>query len=58
MFSNKIYEQLDGESIGVPLWPVLANIIMKKCEKYIVNNLIKNEKFYEWYVNDTLLEYL
>ena len=31
---------------------------MKKCEKYIVNNLIKNEKFYEWYVNDTLLEYL
>ena len=58
MFSNKIYEQLDGESIGVSLWPVLANIIMKKCEKYIVNNLIKNEKFYEWYVNDTLLEYL
>ena len=46
MFNNKIYEQLDGESIGVSLGPVLTNVIMKKCLIYIDDDLIKNEKFY------------
>ena len=33
IFNNTIYEQKDGVSIGSPLGPVLANIIMTDLEK-------------------------
>ena len=39
-FNNKIYQQLDGVSMGGSLGSVLANIIMTKCEKVIVDKLI------------------
>ena len=43
--------------MGGSLGPVLANIIMRECEKVIVNQLIENNsvKFYIRYVDDTLL---
>ena len=56
-FNNKMYEQLDGVSMGGSLGPVLANIIMTECEKAIVDKLIEDGiiKFYIRYVDDTLL---
>ena len=56
-FNHKMYEQLDGVSMGGSLGPVLANIIMTECEKVIVDKLIEDGiiKFYIRYVDDTLL---
>ena len=39
-FNNKIYQQLDGVSMGGSLGSVLANIVMTECEKVIVDKLI------------------
>ena len=57
MFDNKIYEQIDGVSMGASLGPVLSNIIMTECEKKIVNKFINQNiiRFYIRYVDDTLL---
>ena len=56
-FNNKLYEQVDGESMGGSLGPVLANILMTECEKVIVDKLMKEKvvMFYTRYVGDTLL---
>ena len=47
-FDNKIYEQIDGVSMGSCLAPVLANIILTEFGKQIVDDLIKagTIKFY------------
>ena len=52
-----MHEQTDSVSMGGYLGPVLANVIMTKCEKVIVNQLIEINvvKFYIRYVDDTLL---
>ena len=39
-FNNKIYEQIDGVSMGSSLGPVLANIILTEFEKLIVSDLV------------------
>ena len=56
-FDNMIDEQIDGVSMGSPLAPVLANIIMTELEKTIVQKLTTSGmiKFYCRYVDDTLL---
>ena len=56
-FNNKLYEQIDGVSMGGSLGPVLANIIMTECEKVIVDKLMQERviMFYTRYVDDTLL---
>ena len=56
-FSNKLYERIDGVSMGGLLGPVLANIIMTECEKIIVETLMEEKviMFYTRYVDDTLL---
>ena len=56
-FNNKMYEQLDGVSMGGSLGLVLANIIMTECEKVIVDKLIEDDivNFYVRYIDDTLL---
>ena len=50
-------EQKDGVSMGTSLGPVLVNIIMKECEKILVDDLVKEGtiKFYVHNVDDTLL---
>ena len=42
-FDGKMYEQIDGVSMGLSLEPVLANIIMTECERGTVNQLIENK---------------
>ena len=53
----KMYEQIDGLSMGGSLGPVLANIIMTEFEIVVIEKLIQNGtiKFYIRYVDDTLL---
>ena len=44
-FNNKLYEQIDGVSMGSPLGPFLANIFMTELEKHVIQNLV--DKFYD-----------
>ena len=57
VFDNEINEQIDGVSMGSPLAPVLANIIMTELESTIIKKLLDTGKikFYCRYVDDTLL---
>ena len=56
-FHGKLYEQVDGVSMGSSLGPVSANVIMTELEKAVVKKLIDEGtiKFYIRYVDDTLL---
>ena len=56
-FNNVLYEQIDGVSMGSPLGPTMANIIMTELERIIVDNLMADGviKFYMRYVDDTLV---
>ena len=40
-FDGKMYEQIDGVSMGLFLEPVLANIIMTECERGTVNKVLQ-----------------
>ena len=57
IFNNKIYEQKDSVSMGSPLGPALANIIVIDLEKNVIKRFVDNGtiKFYRCYVDDTLL---
>ena len=53
LFNEKLYNQIDGVSIGCPLSPVLANISMSFCESKWLNELNLNEpKSYLKYFHD------
>ena len=56
-FNSKFYKQIDGVSMGSPLGPVLANIIMAEFESTTVKELVDKSlvKLYMRYANDTLL---
>ena len=56
-FNNKLYEQINGVSMGVSLGPVLGNIIMTEWEKVTLVKLMKQKviMFYTRYVDDTFL---
>ena len=56
-FNSRFYKQIDGVSIGSPLGPVLANIIMAEFESTIVKELVDKSlvKLYMRYVDNTLL---
>ena len=56
-FNNKLYEQIEGVTMGESLGPALANIIITECKKVIVDKLMKKKVFvfYTRYVDDTLL---
>jgi predicted transcriptional regulator len=57
-FANgDLYKQIDGVSMGSPLSPTLANIIMIALEDEIIKDLFENEtiKFKIRYVDDTLV---
>ena len=57
IFNNKIYEQKDGVSMGSPLGPVLANVIMTELEEKVIRKFVEDGiiKFYGRYVDDTIL---
>ena len=56
-FNSKFYKQIDGVSMGSPLGPALANIIMAEFESTIVKELVDKSlvKLYMRYVDNTLL---
>ena len=55
--NNKLYQQIDGVSMGSSLGPLLANIIMTEMEKTIIKKFIDDKilLFYVCYVNDRLV---
>ena len=55
--NNKLYQQIDGVSMGSSLAPLLANIIMTEMEKTIIKKFIDDKilLFYGCYVDDTLV---
>ena len=40
IFHNNIYEQKDGVSMGSPLGPVLANIVMTELEEKVIKKFV------------------
>ena len=56
-FNNELYHQIDGVSMGSPLGPTLANILMTALEDDIIRPLITSDtfKFYVRYVDETLV---
>ena len=56
-FDNNFSEQVDGVSMGSPLGPVLANIILTEFENVVVSDLLQSSilKFYRRYVDDILV---
>ena len=56
-FNNELYQQVLGVSMGSPLGPTLANILMTALEDEIVRPLINDGtiKFYTRYVDDILV---
>ena len=57
IFNNTFYEQRDGVSMGSPLGPVLANILMTEFENIVIKKFVDDGtiKFYGRYVDDTLI---
>ena len=55
--NKKLYQQIDGVSMGSSLGPLLANIIMPKLERTIIKKIIDDKilLFYGRYVDDTLV---
>ena len=55
--NNKLYQQIDGVSMGSSLAPLLANIIMTEMEKTIIKKFIDDKILlsYGCYVDDTLV---
>ena len=56
-FNKKLYEQIDGVSIGSPLGALMANAIMTKLESLVVTDLFSKGylKFYIRYMDDALV---
>ena len=56
-FNGQLYQQIDGVSMGSPLGPTLADIIMTAFEDAIIKPLIDSGvlKFYSRFVDDTLV---
>ena len=54
-FNKKLYEQIDGVSMGYLLGPLMANVIMTELERGIVKGLFNINKFYIRYMDDTLV---
>ena len=55
--NDQLYRQIDGVSMGSPLGPTLADILMTAFEDEIVRPLLSSNviKFYSRYVDDTLV---
>ena len=55
--NKKLYQQIDGVSMGSFLGPLLANIIMTELERTIIKKFVDDKilLFYGWYVDDALV---
>ena len=55
--NKKLYEQIDGISMGSPLGPLMANVIMTELECVVVKDLFNKGylKFYIQYMDDMLV---
>ena len=54
-FNKKLYDQIDGVSMGYLLGPLMANVIMTELERGIVKGFFNINKFYIRYMDDTLV---
>jgi len=54
-FNNIIYRQTFGTSMGCPLSPVIADIVLQDLEEKALNNINLNLSFYYRYVDDIIL---
>ena len=54
-FNNNIYIQIDGDAMGSPLGPVLANIFMVKLENVLVPKLNDRVKKWRCFADDTFV---
>ena len=56
-FKKKLYEQIDGVSMGSPLGPLMANVIMTELERVAVKDLFNKDylKFYIRLMDDKLV---
>ena len=55
--NGDIYLQVDGNSMGSPLGPVLAGIFMVKLKRSIVPKLSNYIKFWKWFVDYHICKY-
>ena len=56
LFNEKVYDQIDGVSMGSPLAPVLANLFMKHLEEIALENFKGNLlSFFRRYVDDSFV---
>ena len=54
-FNKKLYEQIDGVSLGSTLGPLMANVIITEVDRVVVKGLINKGylKFYNRFMDDT-----
>ena len=50
LFNGLLYQQIDGETMGSPLAPLLANVFMSHVEKLLLNSELKQEVDF-WFRN-------
>jgi len=55
IFNNRIYKQTYGTSIGLPLSPIVADIVMQDRETECIKKFDFNLTFYYRYVDDIVL---
>ena len=53
-FNNKMYRQIDGISMGLPLGPALANVFVGFYEQKLVSQIAKPQVYFR-YVDDTFV---
>jgi len=54
-FGNRIYKQNLGTSMGSPLFPIVADLVMRDLEEHILNALDRRPTLYYRYVDDIIL---
>ena len=56
-FNKKLYEQIDGVSMGSPLGPLMTNAILTELERVVLNDLFNKGylKFYIRFMDDKLV---
>ena len=55
-FNGKLYKQVDGVAMGLPLGPTIANVFLVQFQKNWIENCPSDSKpyYYRWYVKTRL----